>query len=133
MGLAPSTRRVPSTDPTMFIFWEGLTLTPAPRPIDNAKFDVSVAVNSTPPFATNACSRATPSQPRPGRMSSVESLFPTRFGVSDVFFQGNGFPQAIGNPLIIAVEGALNPTGGNKITSYFAFRSSILATACVLM
>src|ERR1700756_2886106 len=133
MGLAESTNRVPSTDPTIFIFCEGVTLTPVPSPIDSAKFDVSVAVSSTPPFATNACKRATPSQPRPGRMSSVESFFPTRFGVSGVFFHGNGFPQAIGNPLIIDNDDALNPTGGNRMTSYLAFRSTILATACVLM
>src|SRR5271167_4781832 len=133
MGLAASTRRVPTTEPTIFIFCALLTLTPSARPMDRAKREVSVAVRRTPPFATKFWRLATPSQPRPGRMSSVESFFPTRFGVSGVVFHGSGLPQALGRPLMMAVGLEKKPTGGNRITSYLALRSPVLETVCVLM
>src|SRR5579862_4069 len=132
MGLAESTRRVLSTEPTIFIFCALPKLTLSARPMERAKRDVSVAVSSTPPLATNDCKRATPCHPRPGRMSSVESFLP-RLGVSGVFFQGNGLPQAVEVPLMMAVEEALKPTGGKRMTSYLALRSSILASVWVLM
>src|SRR6266436_7175712 len=132
MGLAESTRRVLSTEPTIFIFVGVPRLTLSAKPMERAKREVSVAVSSTPPLATNDCRCATPSQPRPGRISSVESFLP-RLGVCGVFFQGKGLPQAVDVPLMIAVEEALNPTGGKRITSYFALRSSSLAIVCVLM
>src|ERR1700686_1775508 len=133
MGLVASTRRVPSTEPTIFIFCEVPTLTLSARPMESAKREVSVAVSSTPPLATKDCRCATPCQPSPGRMSSVESFLPTRLGVSGVFFQGNGLPHVVAVPLIMAVEEELNPTGGNRITSYLALRSPVLLTICVLM
>src|SRR4029077_16935619 len=104
----------------MFIFCAVPSVTLSANPIERAKREVSVAVSSTPPLATNDCRCATPSQPRPGRMSSVEFFLPTRLGVSGVLFQGSGLPQAVDVPLMIAVEEALNPTGGKRITSYFA-------------
>src|SRR3954467_6553255 len=103
MGLAASTRRAASTDPTIFIFCDVPRLPLSPKPMESAKRDVSVAVSSTPPLATNDCRCATPSQPRPGRMSSVESFLPTRLGVSGVFFQGSGLPQFLGMPLMMAL------------------------------
>src|SRR5260370_1656137 len=133
MGLAASTRRAPSTEPTMFIFCGVATLTPLARPIDSAKLDVSAEVSNTPPLATKDCRWATPCQPRPGRMSSVESFLPTRLGVSGVFFQGSGLPQSAGIPLMLAVEEYLEPTGGKRITSYLSLGSAIFATVCVLM
>src|SRR5712664_2431213 len=133
MGLAESTRRVLKTEPTIFIFVGVPRLTLSVKPMERAKREVSVAVSSTPPLATKDCRRATPSQPRPGRMSSVESFLPTRLGVSGVFFQGSGLPQLLGKPLMMAVEEELNPTGGKRITSYFELRSSLFATVCVLM
>src|SRR5580658_4138076 len=133
MGLALSTRRVPTTEPTIFIFWALPTLTPSARPMDSANREVSVAVRRTPPLATKFWRLATPSQPRPGRMSSVESFLPTRFGVSGVVFHGSGLPQALGRPLTIAVGLEKKPTGGKRMTSYLALRSLALETACVLM
>src|SRR2546427_8961317 len=103
MGLPLSTSLVPTTEPTIFMRSEACALMPVTRPISVAKREVSVAVSSTPLFCTNACSLARPSQARPGRMSSVESFFPTRFGVSGVFFHGSGFPQPMGMPLMMAV------------------------------
>src|SRR5580700_11676582 len=133
MGLAASTSRVPTTEPTIFIFCALPTLTPSARPIERAKREVSVAVTRTPPFATKLWRLATPSQPRPGRMSSVESVLPTRLGVSGVFFHGSGLPQALGRPLMTAVGLEKKPTGGNRMTSYLALRSLVLDTVCVLM
>src|SRR5216683_1604533 len=133
MGLAASTRRMPTTEPTILIFCDVPRLTLSAKPTDRAKREVSVAVSSTPPLATKDCRWVTPSQPRPGRISSVESFLPTRLGVSGVFFHGSGFPQDVGMPLIIAVGDDAYPTGGNRMTSYFALRSSIFATVCVLM
>src|ERR1700722_19133817 len=132
MGLAASTSRVPTTEPTIFIFCALPTLTPTASPIESANCEVSVAVTRTPPFSTNDWRCSTPSQPSPGRMSSVESFSPTRFGVSAVVFQGSGFPQALGSPLMIDVV-LEKPTGGNKITSYFEFKSVVLVTICVLI
>src|SRR5229473_2351187 len=133
MGLAASTSRVPTTDPTIFIFCDVPRLTLSAKPMERAKREVSVAVSRTPPLATKDCRCATPSQPRPGRMSSVESFLPTRLGVSGVFFQGSGLPQPVAVPLMIVVDEELNPTGGKRITSYLALRSSFLPTVCVLM
>src|SRR5882757_3857259 len=118
MGLAASTTRAPRTEPTIFIFCAVPTLTLSAKPMESTKREVSVAVSNTPPWATNDWRCATPSQPSPGRISSVESFLPTRFGVSGVFFQGSGLPQPVAVPLIIAVEDELNPTGGKRITSY---------------
>src|SRR6266436_3167172 len=133
MGLAASTRRMPTTEPTILIFCDVPRLTLSAKPTDRAKREVSVAVSSTPPLATKDCRWVTPSQPRPGRMSSVESFLPTRLGVSGVFFQGSGLPQAVAVPLMMAVDEELKPTGGKRITSYLALRSSALLTICVLM
>src|SRR6266404_5115559 len=133
MGLAPSTKRVLTTDPTIFIFCDVPTLALSAKPMERAKREVSVAVRSTPPLATKDWRWATPSQPRPGRMSSVESFLPTRLGVSGVFFQGSGLPHPVAVPLMMAVGEELNPTGGKRTTSYLAFRSSFFATVCVLM
>src|SRR5437868_15475163 len=124
MGLVESTRRVPSTEPTIFIFCAVPTVTLSARPMERAKREVSVAVGSTPPEATKACRWATPCQLRPGRMLSVESFLPTKLGVSGVFFQGSGLPQPLGRPLMMDVVEELKPTGGNKIMSYLALRSS---------
>src|SRR5260370_3249273 len=85
--------------------------------MESARREVSVAVTSTPPLATKDCRCATPSQPRPGRMSSVESFLPTRLGVYVVFFQGSGLPQPVALPLMIVVDEQLNPTGAKRITS----------------
>src|SRR5260370_36285864 len=115
MGSAESTSRAPTTEPTIFIFCEVPTLTLSAKPTERAKREVSVAVSSTPPLATKDCKCATPSQPRPGRMSSVESFLPTRLGVSGGVFQGSGLPQVLGMPVMMAVQGELNPTGGKKI------------------
>src|SRR5580693_98540 len=98
--------------------------------MERAKREVSVAVRRTPPLATKFSRLATPSQPRPGRISSVESVLPTRFGVSGVFFHGSGLPQALGKPLMMAVGPEKNPTGGNRMTSYLAFRSLVLDMTC---
>src|SRR5260370_40320302 len=103
------------------------------KPMESAKREVSVAVTSTPPLATKDCRCATPSQPRPGRMSSVESFLPTRLGVSVVFFQGSGLPQPVAGPLMIVVDEELNPTGGTQITSDFALRTTFLPTVWRLM
>src|ERR1700716_559454 len=127
MGLAESTSRVARTEPTIFIFCAGLSVTLSARPVERANRDVSVAVRSTPPFVTKACKLATPCQPRPGRMSSVESFLPTRFGVSGVFFHGRGLPQLIGMPLMMEVVEELKPTGGEKITAYFSLMSAVFA------
>src|SRR6202790_1777905 len=126
MGLAASTTRVPSTEPTIFIFCAVPTLTLSARPMESAKREGSVAVSSTPPLATKDCRCATPCHPARGRMSSVESFLPTRLGVSGVFFHGSGLPHAVAVPLMMAVEEELNPTGGKRITSYLELRSSLL-------
>src|SRR5580704_19388115 len=133
MGLPPSTSRVPTTEPTIFIFCAVPTLTPSARPMDSANREVSAAVRRTPPLATKDWRFLTPSQPRPGRMSSDESFLPTRFGVSGVFFHGSGLPQALGKPLMMAVGLEKKPTGGNRMTSYLALRSLVLERVCVLM
>src|SRR5579864_9409904 len=133
MGLAASTRRVPTIEPTIFIFSEVVEVTPLAIPVAIANCDVSSAVRRTPPLRTKLCSLARPSQPRPGRMSGVESFLPTRLGVSGEFIHGRGLPQVVGVPWTMALGLALPVTGGNRITSYLAFRSGILASACVLM
>src|SRR5580704_14406093 len=127
MGLTESTRRVPTMAPTIFIFSELLALTPLVSPMEIANCEVSVAVRSTPPFWTKDCSLATPSQPRPGRMSGVESFLPTRLGVSGVFSQGKGLPQKVGRPCTTVFALYPQPMGGKRITSYLALRSEILA------
>src|ERR1700674_2102189 len=99
---------------------DDLALTPSTGTMPIPKRDVDVAGTSTPPFCTKLCRCATPSQPSPGRMSSVESFLPTRFGVSGVFFHGSGLPQAAGRPFTIAVGDEEYPTGGKRMTSYFA-------------
>ncbi len=129
MGLAASTSRVPTIEPTIFIFSELLNVTPLAIPVAMANCEVSSAVSRTPPLRTKVCSLATPSQPRPGRISGVESFLPTRLGVSGVFSQGSGLPQVVGVPWTMALELALPVTGGKRITSYFALRSGILASA----
>src|SRR5208282_5803481 len=111
MGLAASTRFVRRTEPTLLSFCGGAALTLSSRPMEEAKRAVSITVRSTPPFSTKACKCATPLQPSPGRMSSVESFFPTRLGVSGVFFQGSGLPHAVGSPLMTAVMLPPKPTG----------------------
>src|SRR5580704_17929532 len=133
MGLRLSTSRAPTTEPTIFNFCALPTLTPSARPMDSAKREVSVAVRKTPPLATKDSRFPTPSQPRPGRMSSVESLLPTRFGLSGVFFHGSGFPQVLGRPLMTAVGLEKKPTGGNRMTSYLDRKSLIFPTVYVLM
>src|SRR5437899_11007533 len=133
MGLAASTSRVPTMEPTIFIFSEVLKLTPLAIPVAIANCEVSRAVRRTPPLRTKLCSLARPSQPRPGRMSGVESFLPTRLGVSGVFIHGRGFPHDVGVACTMVLELALPVTGGNRITSYLAFRSGILASAWVLM
>src|SRR5580700_7141754 len=133
MGLAASTRRVPTMEPTIFIFSELVEETPLASPLVMANCEVSSAVRRTPPFRTNDCSLARPSQPRPGRMSGVESFLPTRLGVSGVFIHGRGLPQVVGVPCTMALGLVLPVTGGKRITSYLAFKSGILAMACVLM
>src|SRR6266702_973981 len=133
MGLAASTRRVPTMEPTIFIFSELLKVTPLANPVEIANCEVSSAVRRTPPLRTKLCSLARPSQPSPGRMSGVESFLPTRLGVSGVFIHGRGLLHAVGVPWTIALEAALPVTGGKRITSYLALRSGILAIACVLM
>ena len=45
-------------------------VTPGVNPNVTAKFVLSLAVISSPPFRTNSCRCSTPLQPRPGRMSS---------------------------------------------------------------
>src|SRR5271165_105094 len=120
-------------EPTIFIFSECVNVTPLARPMERTNWEVSVAVRSTPPLATKACSLATPSQPRPGRMSGVESFLPTRLGVSGVFIHGRGLPQEVGRPWTMVVGLEFQPTGGKTITSYLALRSGILAMACVLI
>ncbi len=105
-------------------------LTPGVNPNATAKFVVSFAVISNPPLRKNSCKCSRPVQPSPGRMSSVSSVFP-RFGVSWVTFHGSGFPY-IGMPLMIACGFPRTP-GANTITSYFARRSLIFGTVCVLM
>src|SRR5258708_3151429 len=124
MGLAPSTTRVPTTEPTIFSFSELDALTPLVMPVPAANCAVSITVKNTPPSLTNFCSLATQAHPSPGRRSSVESFLPTRFGVSAVFCHGSEFPQLVGTPLTILFNEPLNPTGGNKITSYFSSRSA---------
>src|SRR5882762_731473 len=64
MGLAPSTTRVPTTEPTIFSFSELEVLTPLVMPTPEANCAVSITVKNTPPSFTNFCSFATPSQPR---------------------------------------------------------------------
>src|SRR5258708_34503611 len=132
MGLAASTSRVPTTEPTIFIFWALPTLTPSARPMESAKREVSVAVRRTPPFATKFWRFATPSQPRPGRMSSVESFLPTRFGVSGGFFHGAGLPQALGRPLLMVAGPEQKPTGGNRVRYSLAMGALALASPGVL-
>src|SRR5258708_40108217 len=110
MGLAESTSRAPTTEPTIFIFCEVPTLTLSAKPTERAKREVSVAASRTPPLATKDCKCATPSQPRPGRMSSVESFLPTRLGVSGGFFQASGLPQLLGRTLMMAAGEELNPS-----------------------
>src|SRR6185436_6608021 len=61
--------------------------------------------------------------------SSVSSSDP-RFGVSAVFFHGNGLPH-IGMPLTIAW--VPRPTGGKMMTSNVALRLLSFATSCVEM
>ena len=63
-------------------------------------------------------------------MSSVESILPM-FGVSGVVFHGSGLPH-MGMPATMAC-GPPRPTGGKRITSYFARRSAVAAMSCVLM
>src|SRR5579859_1389083 len=133
MGLAASTRRVPTIEPTILIFSEVVEVTPLANPVARANCDVSVAVSRTPPFRTKLSSLARPSQPRPGRMSGVESFLPTRLGVSGVFIHGRGLPHVVGVPCTMESEAALPVTGGKRITSYLAFRSGILASEWVLM
>src|SRR5580704_7910278 len=116
----------------MLSFCDCVSVTPFSNPLPIAKLEVSVAVSKTPPLATNSCSFATPSQPRPGRMSGVESFLPTRFGVSGVFSHGRGLPQEVDRPAM-TVAGLLQPTGGKRMTSYLVLRSGILASDCVLM
>src|ERR1700740_1365956 len=122
MGLAASTRRVPTMEPTIFIFSELLKETPFAIPVAMAKCEVSNAVRRTPPLRTKLCKLARPSQPRPGRMSGVESFLPTRLGVSGVFIHGRGLPHEVGVPCTIRLELVLPVTGGNRITSYLAFK-----------
>src|SRR5579871_925462 len=62
-------------------------------------------------------------------MSSVSSVLP-RLGVSDVTFQGSGFPY-IGIPLI--TDCGLRTPGARMITSYLARRSGVAAAVCVLI
>ena len=76
MGLAPSTICVFTTVPMIFSRWPCDTDTPSSMPNVAAKFAVSATVTSTPPLRTNSCKCSRPSQPRPGRMSSVESFAP---------------------------------------------------------
>ena len=67
-------------------------------------------------------------------ISGVESFLPTRFGVSGVSCQGNAaLPKPSAIPEMIAAGEELQPTGGNKITSYCACRSKMLLIFCVLM
>src|SRR5579859_4877171 len=133
MGLAASTSRVPTMEPTIFIFSELAKKTPFAIPVAIANCEVSRAVRRTPPLRTKDCSLARPSQPRPGRMSGVESFLPARLGVSGVFIQGRGLPHVVGVPCTMESETALPVTGGKRITSYLAFRSGILASEWVLM
>src|ERR1700746_2560656 len=126
MGLAASTRRVPTMEPTIFIFSELLKETPLAMPVATANCEVSSAVRRAPPLRTKLCTLARPSHPRPGRMSGVESFLPTRLGVSGVFIHGSGLPHEVGVPCTMVLELALPVTGGNRITSYLAFRSGIL-------
>src|ERR1700675_1973313 len=133
MGLAASIRRVPTMEPTIFIFSELLVVTPLTNPMATANREVSGAVSRTPALCTKVCSLATPSHPRPGRISGVESFLPTRLGVSGVFNHGRGLPQVVGVPCTIVFGLEFSLTGGKRITSYLAFRSGILASAWVLM
>src|SRR5579883_388084 len=72
---------------------------------------------------------ALPSEPR---AYVVRRIVLARFGVSGVFFHGSGFPHAVGIPFTTALALEKNPTGGNKITSYFAFKSPAFAITWVL-
>ena len=99
------------------------TLTPGVKPKVTAKFAVSLAVISRPPWRTNSCRFSRPDQPRPGRMSSVSSILP-RLGVSCEVFQGSGLPY-IGMPLTM-VCGLPRTPGANTMTSYFERRSGRL-------
>ena len=94
-----------------------------------ARFAVSVAVTSRPPRRTKARRFARPVSPKPGRMSSVESILPM-LGVSVVVFQGIALPH-IGMPATTAC--GPRPTGAKTITSYFALRFASRLTSCVLM
>ena len=101
----------------------GVIDTPEVRPNCTAKVAVSSTAMSSPPSRTNACRLAMPSQPMPGRMSSVESILPM-FGVSSVVFHGRGLPN-IGMPGDQRLAGA-RPTGGNRMTSYLRAQDASL-------
>src|SRR5438034_6650923 len=58
MGLASSTRRVPTTEPTIFILLAFCVPMPSAKPRESASDEVSMAVRSTPPRSTNSCKRS---------------------------------------------------------------------------
>jgi hypothetical protein len=91
-------------------------LTPGAKPNATAKFAVSLAVISNPPLFTNSCKCSTPAQPRPGRMSSVSSVFP-KFGVSCVTFHSSGLPYI--GILLTIVCGLPRTPGANTIAVVF--------------
>ena len=71
MGLVASMVLERTTLPTMRRRWRGATDSPGVMPVVTANSAVSIDVSSSPPFLTKSCRCATPSQVRPGRMSSV--------------------------------------------------------------
>src|ERR1039457_3573961 len=91
MGLAASIILERSAEPVTFRFRAAEIETPGVKPKVTAKLVVSLAVIRRPPWRTNSWRRSRPAQPRPGRMSSVSSVW-ARLGVSGVTFQGNGLP-----------------------------------------